>query len=249
MKRGFALMLLLGIMAATSDAAPILTFYTDKDLFDQQTTTALIDFEGIAPDDGFVLYDDAVVIDPPDGEPVTFTTPYLGAYTGALLIADEEAKNDQGVYINGAPFKSDLIIANFYQQPLTAELPTGITAVGGFFGKLFTTGNDNPRNPFITIEFESGASETFDSDDYLVKNMGADGQLPNFFGWVVSGDTITSISHQLPNSSMFEWVGIDNFQYGHQSNNIVPEPASCVVWSLIGLCFVGAGWWRRRTAA
>ncbi len=38
----------------------------------------------------------------------------------------------------------------------------------------------------------------------------------------------------------------DNVAY---SANQVPEPASLIVWSVLGLSVAGAGWWRRRKAA
>ena len=238
-------MLLIGVMTGTSQAA-IVTYHNDLPGFLAATSTSLIDFEGIADSEKFVESNfNPFVIDG-----VTFSSPLIGVYADALIIADENAKNAIGAYINGAPFKSDMIIGNYYDYGIDVTLPDGITAVGGFFGKVYT-GTDYPHNPLITIGLADGPDEVFDSAAYSIQDMGLLGPTPNFFGWVVSGDTITSISHQLSNASEFEWAGIDNFRYGVEDTSppIIPEPASCIVWSLIGLSCIGAGWWRRRKAA
>ena len=44
-------------------------------------------------------------------------------------------------------------------------------------------------------------------------------------------------------------VAVDNLVGYHYANAPVPEPASLIIWSLLGLTMGGASWWRRRKRA
>ena len=233
MKRGILLMLLIGLMAGMSQAA-VVTFYDNKGDFDAASTTSMIDFESIVP--------------------ATAANPWVHpAHTGVSFSASFGNVDiyDSTVPFYGSSVYSDLLYADNLGASLTVTLPAGTTAVGGFFGKLVAT--EKAENTQMTLVVNGETAPLYDeAKNVSAMNTGTT-TVPNFFGWIVSGDTIASITHSLvPPSVGFidgEWAGIDNFQYGQGDTDIIPEPASCIVWSLIGLSCIGAGWWRRRKAA
>ena len=224
MRRGFALMLLLvlGVMAGASQASIVLGVYDNKAAFDAATdpsSMTAIDFEGIVGELDYVL-DSSFAL-----SGVTFSTT-----AGTMLGISGK---DAGA-VPGTPFNSALLFATGGATPLIATLPSGTTAVGGFFGDIDSAGSITD----MRIKFASGFSIVA---SLTTSDMGKD-TASNFFGWTIAGDTIVSITHGFRD----EYAGIDDFQYGHVH---APEPASCIVWSLIGVCFAGAGWWRRGRAA
>ena len=250
MKRGILLMLLIGLMAGTSQAA-ITTYHDDLAGFLANSSTTLIDFEavpktggGTIGDDEFELFTAPKVI---DGVSFTTTSGYLG-----VSGKDGTALGQP----NGSPFDSALLFADQLYSPIVVEFDAadGITAVGGYFGKLVEP-DPKVTHTLMTV---LGTSGILYNVELPVLDMGV-GEASNFFGWTVTGDTILSVTHSLvPVQTQFgfviesEWAGLDDLRYGQMETTpppVVPEPASCIVWSLIGLSCVGAGWWRRRKAA
>jgi hypothetical protein len=52
-----------------------------------------------------------------------------------------------------------------------------------------------------------------------------------------------------PASGLFQYgngTTLPNIYLGH-SDTEIPEPCALIVWSLLGLCGLAAGWWRRRS--
>ena len=69
-----------------------------------------------------------------------------------------------------------------------------------------------------------------------------------FFGFI--DDAIEYDNILFSNSSGADFFGFDDMVIGDLEQvrppPVIPEPSSVIVWSLIGLTFIGAGWWRRR---
>jgi len=67
----------------------------------------------------------------------------------------------------------------------------------------------------------------------------------------LNGTFYVNINSTLPFDSVVATSGQFAFEFDNvaYSANQIPEPASLIVWSVLGLSVAGAGWWRRRKAA
>ena len=190
-------LILLTVLALSSVAdGSVVTFYSDKTAFDAATTgITTIDFEGIAGGGGWGLPGD------PGGLAPSIT---IGGVT--FSTTDELAVSSFNSSITGNPFDSALLFVN-RPSNLLATLPTGFSAVGGFFGDIDSAGS------LATLTL-TGPSGILDTRTLTTADMGA-GTPSNFFGWTVSGDTIVDLNYDLHQ----KWEGIDDFVFG----SAVPE--------------------------
>ena len=248
MKRGILLMVLIGLLAGTCQAA--ITFqdgvakYDSRAEFLGNTITTGITFDGLAPDSPFYQAYNEIAY-PAGGLSAGFVT--FSAVADSPPPAAELLGIDTQFSLYGA-ISSDCIIAvdSPYNGPaLMATLPTDIpiTAVGAFWGKVVLAPSATQTRITLGILRADLTEETV---EFVLPVVSIETGSPhNFFGFsVVGNDRILSVSHDLISSPGAEWAALDDFYYG-----VVPEPASCIVWSLIALSCLGAGWWRRRKAA
>jgi hypothetical protein len=239
---GFAVIIAMAARLSTAQAA-VVTFYTDRTAFEAAlTSTFTIDFEGIAPSGGCAvtgymspLYNEWTV------ENVTFSVPnpLTGFFVVDAALTDSE--------LPGSPYKSDILFSH-HADAITATLPTGFNAVGGFFGNANASGVEAT----LTVR---GPDGILDTRILSTESMSQSRPDSNFFGWIVDGTTITSITHDLPGTDYDfpcnpdrNYEAIDDFVFGSASASAVPEPSAIIVWSLLGVLGLGQ-WWRRRQKA
>lgn len=155
---------------------------------------------------------------------------------------------------------------------ITATLTGGgFTVTGTGAGRFPTSGNAlfnvDPGQGAFEIDFSSpiaafgffgtdigdiGGQITLELTDGSTKNVtipntvGAPDGALLFYGFVDTADSYTKIT--FGNTSGYDGFGYDDMTVG-DVQQIVPEPSSLAVWSLVGLSFLGIGWWRRRKAA
>ena len=228
--RSIILTVAAALFCGRATNASIVEFITDRAAFEARLITAtLIDFEGIVPDDETTV-NPATLVETIGG--VTFSVP---VHVSAIAVS---GKN--GEFMQDAPFDSALLFSNASGGPITAVLPSdGVeyTAIGGFFGNIHRAGVMSN----LTLVGDDGV---LDSRTLVTADMG-EGTDSNFFGWIVSGDSIISITHDLEGGSA-DFTGVDDFIFGIANTHapVVPEPSTIAIWSLLGL--VGAGVQRRR---
>ncbi len=211
----FCALAMISVNARTARSQ--VTFYTSQTTFNASAgSIRLIDFEGIVSDTQFTPLTPKMVIGG-----VTFRTS-----VGMEGVAGKDSA------VAGAPYNSALLFSN-NAAPITADLSTAgsnITAVGGEFGNVLA---DAPGT--LTLKLGSGNS--------LVENITASslrqGSSPNFFGFTVVGDTISSVT--LDTSA---FGGIDNFVFSRtasSASSAVPEPSMLTVFFgsvLTGILFL-----------
>ena len=89
------------------------------------------------------------------------------------------------------------------------------------------------------------------------------------FSITTSADSVTfyvdnTLVHTVSSGMQLEWLRIemsgpswrpawtgyfDDFSFTEATTGVVPEPSTFAIWSVMGLSFVGIGWYRRRKAA
>ena len=211
------------LLASVENAkGAFVTFYTDRASFEAALdSSTTITFEGIVADNQFSSLTPSRVVDG-----VTFSVS-----SGTLGISGRIAP------VSGSPYDSALLFSN-NSAPITANLTTagsGFTAVGGFFGDIDSAGTS-------TIMTLVGTTGVLDVRTLTTADMGL-GAPHNFFGYIVSGDTIVSVTHNLQGS--FE--GIDDFTFGVASaDNVVPAPPAVVLFAIGAVGLAGGRALRRR---
>ncbi len=182
--------LLLIFVCASAQAATV-TFYTDRASFESAVSSSTtIDFEDIAPVNGYVAYS---------------TSFFDVIFSGTVL----RVVDDSPVGWSGAPFQSDLL-ACAYNSVIAADLTsagTGFSAVGGWFG-VNTAGYGYEDVP-VTLILTLAGGETF-TESVSAGNMHV-GKPEVFYGWTVEGGEITGVSHD----TTIGWEALDNFTYGY----------------------------------
>jgi hypothetical protein len=200
---------LLLLMAGRTRAASV-TFYTDEVSFLAAISNPTVhDFEGIvAPELNSFLgpaYHTGAV---------TFTSPGIVSPNRVVIVGKDSPTL-------GVPFDSALLIPDTFPSPMHATFDPGsdVTAVGGYFLNLF--GDPIPGTLTLT-----GSSGQLDSRGVTL-GVATSGSLKTFFGYVVTGDTISKL---VVNPSEHT-VAFDNFTYA-----AVPEPAGI---AMLGIPMAG----------
>ena len=248
MRRGILAVLVIGLMAGTCQAS--IHLFDNKVDFDAGTTTTTIVFG----DDGgdaidYYEYSGDLLLPGPPG--VEFQTEdWTQAWVDKeLAVADA---NEATGGIRGTSSKG-MVYTRYsrgrwgtdvpYDTILTAVLPDETYAVGGIFGQLLDGAGNGVLVPgTITLYDADGnqlTSVTYGAGDIAEMQDGG-----TFQGWT-SDVAIARLEYDAEDS-LDMWAAVADFQYGIMHT---PEPASCIVWSLIGLSLLGAGWRRRCKAA
>lgn len=160
-------------------------------------------------------------------------------------------------YVNNVPE------SGAYAKGIESPVYAAFNSTGGVAGTslaMFSAGSSfDPNSVYLTAIFENpltvriegyqGAVLVGDADVQLTATR----QLFNFDLTTPSDnfddiDGLKFLVFQPDNGQ--KHFAMDNFTFNEvASGGAIPEPASCVVWSLIGLSCIGAGWRRRRKAA
>lgn len=207
---GFIVALFLAGPFAGGAKALVVDFYTDRAAFEAELqSSTVIGFEGIVA----------------ANEAVDYTTSMTDVdFSGSTLRV--VGTNPPGY--SGAPYAS-AHLGNAYRNVLTADLTTagsGFNAVGGWFGNVDYLVSD----PTTTTLNLWGTGGLLDTRSVATGDMGA-GSAEVFYGWIVGGDEITSVSHQLFGGH--GWEGLDDLTYGFAP---IPEPGTV---SLLALALLG----------
>ena len=117
-------------------------------------------------------------------------------------------------------------------DPLTATFTgsSAITAVGGFF--FSTADNGDFIASTVTVTLDNGTTVSIPQNNPTLDFLGFTSTVPILSITTTSGDP-----------SAFPTV--DHF-YAASAVATVPEPASLVIWSLLGSLAIGLGWYRQR---
>ena len=248
MKRVILAMLVVGLMVGTCQAS--IHLFDNKVDFDAVTLTTTIVFgdDGGDPIDYYEYEGDLIL--PGPGEVEFQTEDWTQAW-----VDKELAVADANVSIGGIRGTSSkgMLFSRYnrgrwgtdvpYDTILTAVLPAETYAVGAIFGQLLDGMGYGVLVPGTITLYDGDGNEltsvTYDAGDIAEMQDGG-----TFQGWISTDIAIAEIVYDA-DDSLDMWAAIADFQYG----TVIPEPASCIVWSLIGLCLFGAGWRRRRKAA
>jgi hypothetical protein len=188
-------------------------FYTDKSDFDANTTTALMNFEGIVSDTGLSIAEEHVI----DG--ITYTTDMAADSTAWICGKDRCGDGlDSAIFVaaGSAADPANIIV------DLTSA-GSALTAAGGIFGDI-----DGPAGQSGMFKVYNGIA-LLGTFDVAFGDMGA-GLPKTFFGWTTTGsDQITQIDF----IANVAFSGLDEFQYG----TVVPVPAAAWLFAsgLLGL--------------
>jgi hypothetical protein len=205
------------------------TVYSDRATFLAATSglsKTTIDFNGIAPADGFFYADTGSLSFPVPG--VTFTG------NGAMYVFDQGFY--PGSYQGGGYLSSDYAPSGI--NVVTATLPGRVTAVGADFGGLFDGGT-------TTFAVTLSTGDPVSPDPATIQSIPG-GSLA-FFG-VVSTSDIASITFGMPDADYYN--AIDNFTFGSPAAPpTTPEPSTILVWSGLGALGLVMVWRKRKQVA
>ncbi len=117
-------------------------------------------------------------------------------------------------------------------------------------------GNDNKLNPLplfdVGFAFGGSGNDNFTTVEFVLKHSTTSLNLSSFFDYnapVFMGARVKSvglITDKNPDDSLKLKNGVTVRPI---DNGTVPEPASIIAWSVVGLGFLGANWLRRRKVA
>ncbi len=180
-------------------------------------------------------------------------------------------RNDFEAALGGAPsgfegFQTSFVPAASVDFPIggPTEFSLSESAGGGIFHVLGLGGNNfagysdddsiatfdfvSPINAFgLDIRQFASATETVTVGGDVSTSFDLPNFTPTFFGVINDmGGTLQQITFDVSGSGFF--VDFDAVSYGLEgtSSNVVPEPSSVLVWSLLGLTLGGCTWLRRR---
>lgn len=157
--------------------------------------------------------------------------------------ANVTAENDSVIAGNMGVDLIGLIKASI---PGPLSTTAGILQSAGPVAVLGTDGVPGSGADFVDFGLVSGAgSNSASTNSGLAAYIG-----PGFLAGTVSGNggfSITGVTDSTSKITNFQAIGIVDVTYTYTDNaGVVPEPASVVIWSVLGLSLVGAGWIRRR---
>lgn len=202
MIRLVALGLTISMAAGLAKAGPIVTFYDDEAKFLAALShPTVLDFEGIVPDDGLKDFGPSY-----HAGSVTFTSP-AQPFPNDMLVVGKDSQT------LGAPFDSAVLISSTDPAEIVATFDPGsnVTAVGGFFLSTFGTFQVDGTLTLV------GSTGLLDQRSELL-GIASIGEPKTFFGYTVSGDTISSLSV----NTYVGTTAFQNFVYAAA----VPEPSS-----------------------
>jgi hypothetical protein len=199
------------LLASAGQAAAASVVYSSRALFDAATTNqTLRTFEGLAPIEGFTLYDGGLTVNG-----VTFTSlPTLTQPVGnRILVVDGGFCNCGGYFFNSGQWLND----NTTPSNTHVTLPAGTMAWGADLSELNSTLQD------ITISMSTGEVFTVSHPDQ-----------PNFaFFGVTSAVPITVVDFTFATQSgqpTFSSLALDNFVTADLAGTSpVPEPATLIL--------------------
>ena len=116
---------------------------------------------------------------------------------------------------------------------------SGPQAAFGFFGT--DIGDFSGQ---LTMTLTNGGTTNFT----IPHTVGAPDASVLYYGLIgnTAADTFTSI--QFGTTTASDSFGFDDMTVGTQEN-VIPEPPTLIIWSLLGILGIGIRWWRRRKAA
>jgi hypothetical protein len=221
--RIFATALCVSLVFNINTASASVVFYNDLTTFNSNTSTSVVDFEGIVGANESIVGSAHIIDD------IAFTTNTASTTVKDAVICGYNK-------CSGRPHDSALFLAsNTSGVPADividlSALTSPVTAVGGIFGDI--NGDDAGTNGTVTLKLYSEAG-MIDSQDVSYGDMRS-GQPKTFFGWsTTNGVNITKV--ELVTGDI-EFSALDDFHYGAA----VPIPAA--VWlfgsGLLGLAAV-----------
>lgn len=210
----------IALLAATVAGIASGDVFTDRVLFvGTNPGLSLMDFEGIAPPDDFVVL--------PGYSSMGVTFVNGGQWDDPTIVSATVSSAQFG----GVPAPSDYMLQSWNDTPLGFTFSEGVEAVGFnvIAFSLFDPTNEglpvqiqafHGASLLASIELDSNSLDLFDT----------------FIGFSNLGNSITSIMVTKAGTYENTNVGIDNLYFG----NPVPAPATTVILSIGGL------WSRRR---
>lgn len=182
---------------SVSTQAATVVFFSDREAFEAALTMFTTeDFEGIVGSSEYANWDASMTDVDFSGVVLRVVGPTVAGFSGA-------------------PYEST-ILANTYKGTITADLTaTGGTfnAVGGWFGNIDGGAGGAYTESTLVL---TGTTGVLDTRILPIGDMGA-GDAEVFYGWIVYGDEIVSISHSLTGGG-HGWEGLDNLTYGFDDN-------------------------------
>jgi len=124
-------------------------------------------------------------------------------------------------------------------------------------GVQFTQDEESKVNPPNlpgggAIDFEATQSFAADSDPPVEPNGVNPGETLGIVFDLQDGKGFADVLADLGSGALRIGIKVQGFESegseSFVSGGVIPEPAACVVWSLLGAIGVGVGWWRRRRA-
>ncbi len=248
MRRGILAMLVLGLLAGTCQAS--IQLFDNKVDFDAAAYTTTIVF-GNDGGNAIDFYEHQGDLFRPDPSGVEFQTEdWTDLWVDKELgVADA---NEKVGGVRGTAGKG-MVYTRYnrgrwgtdvpYDTILTAVLPDDTYAVAAVFGQLLDSLGVGGLVPGTITLYDADGNE-LTSVMYAAADIAQMQDGGTFQGWTSTDTAIAKLVYDAEDSSYMR-AAMADFQYG----TVIPEPASSIVWSLIGLSLLGAGWSRRRRSA
>ncbi|MBX9791704.1 MAG: choice-of-anchor E domain-containing protein [Pirellulales bacterium] len=153
------------------------------------------------------------------------------------------AENDSAI---GGNMGVDLIGLLKASIPGPLSTSAGILQSAGPVAVAASDGNPGSGPDFVDFGLISGAgSNSTSTNSGLAAYIG-----PGFLAGTASGNggfSINGVTDSTSKITNFQALGTVDVIYTYTENNgVVPEPASLIIWSVLGLSVIGAGWVRKR---
>jgi len=196
----------------------------------------------------------------------------VGQVNGSIITIDPDAAVSGTVltnYFSGVTLTTrDGLAPGSNSRDVTAEADSGAATTGAnaFAHDGGNTGWGNGLFEFFRADFVGGASQVwldfksndsggdnnaqllaFDASDSLIGSINV-GNVPayTFVTLSVSGSNIAYIAAYWDEQLRDSNGALDNLKYNSLTDDVVPEPASIAIWSLLGILGLVVGLRRRR---